>query len=99
MDFFQDSNARFLILLLTAPLWLPVAKALWEEVNPNERERVELQKPTTSAVDPLVEDPILTPFDRQRGVRTLGARTEAKSEEEPRGFARSGKIKQPTRFR
>ena len=112
MDFFQDSNARFLILLLTAPLWLPVARALWEEVNwmlrdeggvfgqlPNERERVELQKPTTSAEDPLVEDPILTPFDRQRGVRTLGARTEAKSEEESRGFARSGKIKQPTRFR
>ena len=66
---------------------------------PNEREREKLQKPATGAEDPLVEEPILTPFDRQRGVRTLGARPETKSEEEPRGFARSGKIKQPTRFR
>jgi hypothetical protein len=112
MDFFQDSNARFFILLLTAPLWLPVLKSLWEEINwmlrdeggvfgqlPNDREREEFQKPLSSAEDPLVEEPILTPFDRQRGARTLGARPEAKSEEEPRGFARSGKIKQPTRFR
>ena len=112
MDLFQDSNARFFIFLLTAPLWLPVLKSLWEEVNwmlrdeggvfgqlPSEREREELQKPLSSAEDPLVEEPILTPFDRQRGARTLGARPEGKSEEEPRGFARAGKIKQPTRFR
>ena len=112
MDLFQDSNARYLIFFLTAPLWLPVLKSLWEEINwmlrdeggvfgppPNEREREVFQKPLSSAEDPLVEEPILTPFERQRGARTLGARPEAKSEEEPRGFARSGKIKQPTRFR
>ena len=66
---------------------------------PNDREREEFQKPLSSAEDPLIEEPILTPFDRQRGARTLGARPEAKNEEEPRGFARSGKIEQPTRFR
>jgi len=112
MDLFLDSNARILILLITAPLWLPVVKSLWEEINwmlrdeggvfgqlPNDREREEFQKPLTSAEDPLVEEPILTPFDRERGVRPMGARRETKSEEEPKGFARSGKIKQPTRFR
>ncbi len=112
MDLLQDSNARIIIFLLTAPLWLPVLKSLWEEVNwmlrdeggvfgqlPNDREREEFQKPLSSAEDPLVEEPILTPFERQRGARALGARPEAKNEEEPRGFARSGKIKQPTRFR
>ena len=112
MDLLQDSNLRYLILLLTAPLWLPVVKSLWEEVNwmlrdeggvfgqlPNERERSELEGPLSSADDPLVEEPILTPFDRQRGARSRDMRPEAKREEEPRGFARSGKIKQPTRFR
>ena len=112
MDFFQDTTTRYLLLLLVAPLWLPILKALWEEVNwmlrddggvfgqlPNEREREELLKAPESAEDPLVEEPILTPFERQRSAPAMGVRSEADDEVEPRGFARSGKVKQPTSFR
>ena len=49
--------------------------------------------------DPLVEEPILTPFERQRSAPAMGVRSEADDEVEPRGFARSGKVKQPTSFR
>jgi len=112
MDFFQDTGGRLLVLLLTTPIWWPVMKALWEEVNwmlrdeggvfgqiPTERERVELTKTPTGAEDPLVEEPVLTPFDRKRGAQWMGARADSPEESEPRGFARSGKVKQPTRFR
>ena len=112
MDFLQNTGGRLLVLLLTTPLWWPVARALWEEVNwmlrdeggvfgpiPSERKRKELLESPTGAEDPLVEEPILTPFERSRGGPTAGTRPEPADEAEPRGFARSGKIKQPTRFR
>ena len=112
MDFFQDTGGRLLVVLLTAPLWWSVLKALWEEVNwmlrdeggvfgpiPSERERAELLEGPTAAEDPLVEEPILTPFERSHGATTMGSRPAPTEEDEPRGFARSGKVKQPTRFR
>ena len=112
MDIFQDTTTRYLLLLLAAPLWLPVLKALWEEVNwmlrddggvfgqiPNQREREELLKTPEAAEDPLVEEPILTPFERQRSASAMCVRSEASDEVEPKGFARSGKVKQPTGFR
>ena len=63
------------------------------------KKRKELLESPTGAEDPLVEEPILTPFERSRGGPTAGTRPEPADEAEPRGFARSGKIKQPTRFR
>ena len=33
MDFFQDTGGRLLVILLTIPLWWPVMRALWEEIN------------------------------------------------------------------
>ena len=111
MDFFQDTAGRLLILLVTTPLWLPVMRALWEEVNwmlrdeggvfgpiPSQRQREELMRPLSKAEDPLVEEPILTPEQRSRGTQASWT-PGAEEEEEPRGFARSGKVKQPTRFR
>ena len=111
MDFFQDTGGRLLILLVTTPLWWPVMRALWDEVNwmlrdeggvfgpiPPERERERLLRPVPKAEDPLVEEPIITPEQRAQGGQP-GWTREAKEEEEPRGFARSGKVKQPTRFR
>ena len=111
MDFFQDTGGRLLVLLVTTPLWWPVMKALWEEVNwmlrdeggvfgpiPSERERRKLLEPLSKAEDPLIEEPILTPQQRARGVQAK-VKGEAAEDKEPRGFARSGKVKQPTRFR
>ena len=84
MDFFQDTGGRLLILLVTTPLWLPVMRALWEEVNwmlrdeggvfgpiPSQRQREELMRPLSKAEDPLVEEPILTPEQRSRGTQKL----------------------------
>ena len=112
MDFFQGTGGRLLVMLLTTPLWWPVMKALWEEINwmlrdeggvfgpiPSARERAELLEGPTAAEDPLVEEPILTPFERAQATTATGSRPEPDDEAEPYGFARSGKVKQPTRFR
>jgi len=64
---------------------------------PSQRQREELMRPLSKAEDPLVEEPILTPEQRSRG--TQASWTPGAEEEEPSGFARSGKVKQPTRFR
>jgi len=111
MEFFQDTGGRLLVLFFTTPLWLPVVKALWEEVNwmlrdeggvfgpvPSERERRRLLEPLSKEEDPLVEEPILTPQQRARGAQA-NVKGEPVEDKEPRGFARSGKVKQPTRFR
>jgi len=112
MEFFQDTGSRLLLLFITTPLWLPVMKALWEEVNwmlrdeggvfgqiPTERERRTILKPLPKSEDPLVEEPIQSPFDRAPSGPQFKVPGEASEENEPRGFARSGKVKQPTRFR
>ena len=111
MEFFQDTGGRLLVLLVTTPLWWPVMRALWDEVNwmlrdeggvfgpiPAERERRRLLEPLSKTEDPLIEEPILTPQQRARGVRA-NVKGESAEDKEPRGFARSGKVKQPTRFR
>ena len=112
MDFFQDTGGRLLVLLITTPLWWPVMRALWEEVNwmlrdeggvfgqiPSERERRKLTEPLSKDDDPLIEEPILTPFERTGQGPHSNARESSAEEDEPKGFARSGKVKQPTRFR
>lgn len=109
---FQDTGGRLLIMLLTAPLWLPIGRALWEEVNwmlrdeggvfgpiPSERERAELLEIEATSEDPLVEEPILTPFERSHPTHTATAPHAPNRKDEPRGFARSGKVAPPTRFR
>lgn len=111
MEFFQDTGGRLLVLLVTTPLWWPVMRSLWEEVNwmlrdeggvfgpvPSERERKKLLEPLSKAEDPLVEEPILTPQQRAQGTRAH-VKGEPAEDKELRGFARSGKVKQPTRFR
>ena len=53
--------------------------------------------PKGAAITPeRVEDCL----ERSHGATTMGSRpAPTEEEDEPRGFARSGKVKQPTRFR
>jgi hypothetical protein len=112
MDFFQDTGGRLLVILLTIPLWWPVMRALWEEINwmlreeggvfgpiPSERDRASMLEAPRGAEDPLVEEPIISPFERAQAHPGTGPRPQPTDEVEPLGFARSGKIKPPTRFR
>ncbi len=81
---FDEMLLKGLLVLLTAPVWFPFLKAVWEELNeamadegglfgrmPTHKELEVLERGKRGKEDALVHEPWLTPEQRMAGRRTL----------------------------
>ena len=81
MDDLTLEILRYTVVILTAPIWMPFAKALWQELNralrdeggmfgrvPSPRELERIEDADALLEDPLISEPRFGPNDR-RGTR------------------------------
>lgn len=78
---------KLLFLALSAPLWWPFLKAVWQELNdslategglfgakPSPRQAEEIKARQFEAEDPLVNEPLRRPGEDERPSAGMGAR-------------------------
>ncbi len=79
---------KLLIFAISAPLWWPFLKAVWQELNdslategglfgakPSPREAEEIKARQFEADDPLVNEPLLRPGESERSGPRMGGRS------------------------
>lgn len=98
----EDINVlllKLLVVILATPLWLPFAKAIWEEFNealadegglfgraPTGKEQAEIEERRLDREDPLVHEPWPSAEERMAGRRQMGG----KSSEGSQGASKRG---------
>ncbi|HIG12029.1 MAG: hypothetical protein ABGY71_09365 [bacterium] len=86
MEYINTFLFKILVIFLATPLWWPIAKALWEELNegladdggllgrvPSVHEQAKIEERQLREEDRLVHETWLTPDERRMGRRLLGA--------------------------